>query len=91
MAKEYQSFKDYRSDQECIMFFKQLELKFAMLKQAIIHKLTKDYTSTFRKLCLFKVHDVTRFLKHLSNEFSYEGFSFSELPMFYEVKKTMHN
>ena len=91
MEKEYQNYNEYRSDEECVMFYKQLQLKFDRLKQVIERKLKGKYTSAFEKLCVFRVYEVTRFLKHLSNEFSYEGISYSELPMFYEVKKTKYS
>ena len=91
LEKEYQNENDYRSDEECAMFYKQLKFKFDRLKQVIERKLTWNYTSTFEKFCVFRVYEVTRFLKHLSNEFNYERISYSELPIFYEVKKTNYS
>ena len=91
MIKKYEQCRDYRSDEACIIFHSKISTKFKYLKRKLLEKITTNYKSTFDKICSFRIIEATRFLKSFSKEFTYEGFSYDELPMFYEVVQSKHD
>ena len=91
MIKKFEICKDYRSDEACIIYYKKIIFKYMFLKQNICRRLTTEYKSIFSKMYSFRVHEVTRFLKCFSSEFTYEGLEYEKLPMFYKVLQSKHD
>ena len=91
MIEKYKQCKDYRSDEACIIFYNRIATNYKYLKRKLLGRLTMDYKSTFSKICSFRIHEVTKFLKCFSDEFTYEGFDYDELPMFYEILQSKHD